>query len=102
MPKHADTSASQLVVGTAGNVSVRVADHIVISPSGVDDEQLRARDVGVHDLSGAVVEAELAPSSELPLHVAVYAASQHPVVVHGSPRLRNDSTGCHCQCVGGR
>ena len=55
---------------------------MVISPSGVDYERMRAQDVGVHDLAGDPVEAELAPSSELPLHLAVYAASDHRVVVH--------------------
>ncbi len=75
-------SRSGLVVGTAGNVSVRVGDQVIISPSGVDYEQLRAVDVGVHDLAGAVVEADLAPSSELPLHLAVYEAFDHRVVVH--------------------
>jgi L-fuculose-phosphate aldolase len=30
--------------------------------------------VGVHRLDGAAVEAPLAPSSELPLHLAIYAA----------------------------
>ena len=75
-------SRTGLVVGTAGNVSVRVDDHVVISPSGVDYEQLQAGDVGVHDLAGEVVEAELAPSSELPLHLAVYRSSPHRVVVH--------------------
>jgi L-fuculose-phosphate aldolase len=75
-------SRNGLVVGTAGNVSVRVGDHVVISPSGVDYERMRAQDVGVHDLAGDPVEAELAPSSELPLHLAVYAAADHRVVVH--------------------
>lgn len=75
-------SRSGLVVGTAGNVSVRVGEEVIISPSGVDYEQLRAVDVGVHDLTGAPVEAELAPSSELPLHLAVYRAFEHRVVVH--------------------
>lgn len=71
-----------LVVGTAGNVSVRVGDHVVISPSGVDYDDLNALDVGIHDLSGAPVHAPLAPSSELPLHLAVYARSGHRAIVH--------------------
>ncbi|MCW2810808.1 MAG: fuculose phosphate aldolase [Friedmanniella sp.] len=75
-------SRERLVVGTAGNVSIRLGEHVVISPSGVDYEQLGPGDVGVHDLTGAVVEAELAPSSELPLHLAVYAASEHTAIVH--------------------
>jgi L-fuculose-phosphate aldolase len=75
-------SRSGLVVGTAGNVSVRVGDHVVISPSGVDYEAMSAEDVGVHDLSGAPVEARLKPSSELPLHLAIYAGTDHTAIVH--------------------
>ncbi len=75
-------SRSGLVVGTAGNVSVRVDDLVVISPSGVDYEAMSARDVGIHDLDGAAVDAVLAPSSELALHLAVYRSSEHTAVVH--------------------
>ena len=67
-------SAAGLVVGTAGNVSVRVGDLVAVTPSGVDYAELAARDVGVHRLDGTPVEAPLAPTSELPLHLAVYAA----------------------------
>lgn len=75
-------SRSGLVVGTAGNVSIRVDDRVVISPSGVDYEAMSAADVGVHDLDGRPVDARLEPSSELALHLAVYAGSEHAVVVH--------------------
>jgi L-fuculose-phosphate aldolase len=67
-------SAAGLVVGTAGNVSVRVGDLVAVTPSGVDYAELAARDVGVHRLDGTPVEARLAPTSELPLHLAVYGA----------------------------
>ena len=73
---------TRLVVGTAGNVSVRVGDLVVISPSGVDYDDLSAADIGVHDLNGAPVQAALAPSSELPLHLAVYANTSHRAIVH--------------------
>lgn len=75
-------SRSGLVVGTAGNVSIRVDDLVVISPSGVDYEAMSPRDVGIHDLDGAVVDAVLEPSSELALHLAVYRAYDHTAVVH--------------------
>lgn len=75
-------SRSGLVVGTAGNVSIRVDDLVVISPSGVDYEAMSPRDVGIHDLDGAAVDAVLAPSSELALHLAVYQAYDHTAVVH--------------------
>jgi L-fuculose-phosphate aldolase len=39
--------------------------------------------VGVHQLDGTAVEAPLAPSSELPLHLAIYAARPEAgAVVH--------------------
>ena len=67
-------SASGLVVGTAGNVSVLAGDLVAVTPSGVDYAELVARDVGVHRLDGSPVEAPLEPTSELPLHLAVYGA----------------------------
>jgi len=75
-------SRSGLVVGTAGNVSIRVGDLVVISPSGVDYEAMSPADVGIHDLDGLPVEATLEPSSELALHLAVYRSTDHAVVVH--------------------
>lgn len=75
-------SEQHLVVGTAGNVSLRVGDHVVISPSGVDYTELRPDQVGVHDLTGAPVDAPLAPSSELPLHLAIYHRFDHTAIVH--------------------
>ena len=72
----------RLVVGTAGNVSVRAGDLVAISPSGVAYETLTAEMVGVHRLDGAPVDAPLAPSSELPLHLAIYAATDALAAVH--------------------
>lgn len=72
----------QLVVGTAGNVSVRVGNAIAISPSGVDYRVMRAEHVVVVDLEGRVREGSLKPSSELPLHLAIYQAFAHQAIVH--------------------
>src|ERR1700760_2077920 len=68
-------TAAGLVVGTAGNVSARAGDLIAVTPSGLDYAVLSAGLVGVHRLDGEPVEAPLAPSSELLLHLAVYAAA---------------------------
>ncbi len=72
----------RLVVGTAGNVSVRAGDLVAISPSGVAYETLTADMIGVHGLDGAPVDAPLPPSSELPLHLAIYAATDATATVH--------------------
>lgn len=72
----------QLVVGTAGNVSVRVGDSIAISPSGVDYRVMRPEHVVVVALDGSVIEGSLKPSSELPLHLAIYQSFAHNAIVH--------------------
>jgi L-fuculose-phosphate aldolase len=69
-----ELSRAGLVVGTAGNVSVREGDLVAVTPSGVRYAGLTPEMVGVHRLDGAPVEAPLAPTSELPLHLAAYAA----------------------------
>jgi L-fuculose-phosphate aldolase len=71
-----------LVVGTAGNVSVRVGDQVAISPSGVEYEAMRAQDVVVTDMQGNIVDGALAPSSELPLHLSVYASTEAGAITH--------------------
>ena len=68
-----ELSRAGLVVGTAGNVSVREGDLVAATPSGVRYATLTPDLVGVHRLDGTAVEAALAPTSELPLHLAIYA-----------------------------
>lgn len=72
----------RLVVGTAGNVSVRTGDLVAVTPSGVDYRSLTPDFVGVHRLDGSPVEALLSPTSELPLHLGIYAATDAAAVVH--------------------
>ncbi len=69
-----ELAAAGLVVGTAGNVSVRQGDLVAVTPSGLRYAALTPELVGVHRLDGTAVEAPLAPTSELPLHLAIYAA----------------------------
>jgi len=63
-----------LVRGTAGNVSARAGGLVAVTPTGLDYRRLDHGSIPVVDLDGRVVEGDLAPSSELPLHLAVYRA----------------------------
>ncbi|MBP2475317.1 L-fuculose-phosphate aldolase [Crossiella equi] len=72
----------RLVVGTAGNISLRVDDLVLVTPSGVDYETLTPGQIGLHRLDGRAVEAPLAPTSEMPMHLAVYAETDARAVVH--------------------
>ncbi len=71
-----------LVVGTAGNVSIRVGDHVVISPSAVPYEEMTAEDVAVVDMGGTQIEGKYKPSSECPLHLSVYANTEAGAITH--------------------
>jgi L-fuculose-phosphate aldolase len=66
-----------LVVGTAGNVSAldRDTGWIALTPTGVAYAGMTPADVCVVDAAdGHMVEGRLEPSSELPLHLALYRA----------------------------
>ena len=75
-----------LVIFTWGNVSGidRENGLVVIKPSGVDYDTMKASDMVVVDLaSGEVVEGNLRPSSDTPTHLALYRAfSEIGGVVH--------------------
>lgn len=75
-------SREGLVVGTAGNVSIKVGDLVVISPSGVAYDALLPELICVVELGGAQVEGELKPSSEVPLHLRIYQESDVRAIVH--------------------
>ncbi|MFG2682618.1 class II aldolase/adducin family protein [Streptomyces sp. NPDC048392] len=68
------TVADGLVVGTSGNVSVRVGDTVLVTPSGVSYDRLTPGDVTGVGLDGRQVLGTLVPTSELPMHLAVYRA----------------------------
>ncbi|SHE70921.1 class II aldolase/adducin family protein [Streptoalloteichus hindustanus] len=72
----------RLVVGTAGNLSVRSDDLVAVTPSGVDYDRLTPELIGVHRLDGAPVDAPLEATSELPLHLALYGRTDATAVVH--------------------
>ncbi|MCP9959460.1 class II aldolase/adducin family protein [Streptomyces sudanensis] len=71
-----------LVVGTSGNVSVRVGDLVLVTPSGVPYSRLTGDDVVAVDLDGRRVRGTLPPTSELPVHLAVYRSTDAGAVVH--------------------
>ncbi|MEV5008580.1 class II aldolase/adducin family protein [Streptomyces sp. NPDC093064] len=76
------TVSDGLVVGTSGNVSVRVGDTVLVTPSGVPYDRLTDDDVTGVGLDGRQVLGTLVPTSELPMHLAVYRGTDAGAVVH--------------------
>jgi L-ribulose-5-phosphate 4-epimerase len=65
-----------LALYTFGNASgiSRADGLVVIKPSGVAYDSLRAEDLVITDLHGRKMEGELNPSSDLPTHLVLYNA----------------------------
>jgi len=76
------TVADGMVVGTSGNVSARVGDLVLVTPSGVPYDRLTPADITGVDLDGRQVLGTLVPTSELPMHLAVYRTTDALAVVH--------------------
>jgi L-fuculose-phosphate aldolase len=75
-------AAEGLLVGTAGNVSVRDGDRVAVTATGVVLGECTADEVSVVTSTGELVEGSLMPTSELDLHLDVYAATDAGAVVH--------------------
>lgn len=61
-----------MVIGSSGNASVRVDDHVVITPSSVKYKEMKPEDMMVIDLEGDTVEGDRNPSTESPMHLEAY------------------------------
>ncbi|MFF4953767.1 class II aldolase/adducin family protein [Streptomyces chattanoogensis] len=76
------TVAEGLVVGTSGNVSCRIKDLILVTPTGVPYDRLGPGDLTAVGLDGVQIIGSLRPTSELPMHLAVYRDTSATAVVH--------------------
>lgn len=77
--------ADELTVGTSGNLSMRSGGLIAVTPSGVAYDELTPQSICVIDLDGNQQDGQLAPSSEVPMHTAVYRRTDAAAVVHTHP-----------------
>ncbi len=66
--------AQGLSHGTSGNASIRCPQGMWVTPSGLEPAAMRAADTVTVDLHGKVLAGALRPSSEWPMHAAIYRA----------------------------
>ncbi|GKQ38814.1 class II aldolase [Streptomyces sp. A012304] len=75
--------AEGLLIGTAGNVSVRVGERVAVTATGAVLAALTPDQVTVVDLAdGTVLDGGLRPTSELELHLGVYRRYGAGAIVH--------------------
>ena len=111
-------------VGTYGNVSVRVEEGLMVTPSRVDYRSMRAEDMVPVSLEGKVLGGDRLPSSELEVHRHIYLCradvgaivhghSVHattlscvhaniPVIVEEQSQVVGSEIGCTCYVPAGR
>ncbi len=77
-------AAEGLVIGTAGNVSMRVpgTDDLAVTRSGAVFAQCTRDDITPVDLAGRVLSGSGTPTSEIDLHLGIYADTDATAVVH--------------------
>ncbi|MBE9538971.1 MAG: class II aldolase/adducin family protein [Proteobacteria bacterium] len=76
--------AKGLTSGTSGNVSVRTGTGMLITPTGVAADTLKAEHIVHMSLDGTIPAGQLSPSSEWQMHADVYLNKPREVtaVVH--------------------
>src|SRR5579863_1340696 len=84
-----------LVIGTAGNVSARQGDLVAVTPTGSDLGDLTAEMITVIDLDCEMVDGELAPTSEVPLHTGIYKATNALAITHAHAMASTALSCCH-------
>ena len=73
-------AAAGLVVGTSGNVSVRVGERVSMTGKGAALGEVGPDDIAVTDLDGRVLAGS--PTSELELHLEIYRHFDAAAIVH--------------------
>ncbi|MGH3732761.1 MAG: class II aldolase/adducin family protein [Acidimicrobiales bacterium] len=71
-----------LATGTSGNLSVRIGDAVVITPSGILYREITAEDVCVVALDGEKMSGRGKVSSEWRMHSGIYKNTNAAAVVH--------------------
>lgn len=78
-------AAEGMALGTAGNLSIRVGDHVAITGTGAVLARLTAADVSVIEMDGSLVSGTRGPSAEVALHLGIYREFGAGAVVHTHP-----------------
>ena len=71
-----------LAPGTSGNLSVRRGELMAITPSGMPYERMTPADICLVRTTDAALLSGPRPSTETPMHLAMYQASHAEAIVH--------------------
>ncbi len=76
----------QLTTTSGGNISARIGDVVLITPSAMDKGRITGEQIGVMDMDGRMRTENLKPSIETRLHLEIYRKRPEvAAVVHAHP-----------------
>ncbi len=75
-----------LTTASGGNISARLHDTILITPSAFDKGLIRGKEIGILSLQGKNLTPNMKPSIESDMHIAIYKARPDVLaIVHAHP-----------------
>lgn len=78
--------AKDFIAATEGNLSIRIEDRLLVTPTGVCKGFLKPDELVITDLDGNQIEGNKKVSTEIKIHVVVYRQrSDVQAVCHGHP-----------------
>ncbi len=76
----------KLTTSLGGNISMKIDDRILITPSQIDKNDLKAKDIAYLTTNGDILKTKHKISIETPMHIAIYnARSDVQVIIHAHP-----------------
>jgi L-fuculose-phosphate aldolase len=76
----------KLTTSLGGNISMKIDDRILITPSQIDKNSLTAKDIVYLTLNGEIIRSKHHTSIETPMHIAIYKSrSDVQVIMHAHP-----------------
>jgi ribulose-5-phosphate 4-epimerase/fuculose-1-phosphate aldolase len=82
-----------LTTASGGNISIRLQDGILITPSGLDKGTIKGNQIGLISFTGENLSAALKPSIEFAMHLAIYKSRPDVfAIVHAHPPLATSFT----------
>ena len=88
-------AAVGLVAGASGNLSMRGGDFVAVTPTGMSIADMKSEDLAIIDMEGAWVEGRYKPTSEVPLHLAIYQSTNALAVAH-THAVTSAAVSCTC------
>jgi L-fuculose-phosphate aldolase len=82
-----------LTTASGGNISVRLEQGIIITPSALDKGLIRSKQIGIITYEGKNLTPELKPSIESSMHLAIYRKRPDVnAIVHAHPPIATSFT----------